>query len=308
MSDPSQGDTRENARKKVLKGGTVAYSGRQVTLPCIVRDISSTGARLRIDSKTNVPDTFELLIELDGLEAPCQVMWRKGQEVGVAFVGTPTKVSPTRAQVVNGPAEGYRPTVRRQAVTNSPRATPPQTAAPHAARTVDVEVRPAPPAANLPIEKVTPTAVAAPPPKSAASVAPVLIAEDDPDDRMLLSDAFGEAGFTRPVVFAADGIELLEYLGKPTNPRPVIIMLDLNMPRLDGREVLRILKSDPVLRRIPVLVLTTSNSVDDIDTIYGMGASAYIPKPGSYDDLVDLALTINHHWLRFVAIPVIESA
>ncbi len=96
-----EGDGRMSPRRRVLKAGIAASNDRHLTTPCTVRDLSATGARLRVEGSRTVPDTFELIIELDGLEANCQVVWRKANEVGVRFVGAPRVVAARRAQVVN---------------------------------------------------------------------------------------------------------------------------------------------------------------------------------------------------------------
>ena len=95
------GDGRMAARRRVLKSGIAASNDRRLTVNCTVRDISDTGARLRVEGSMTVPDTFELLIPLDGLEAPCQVVWRKGGDVGVKFLSAPRIAAPKRAQVIS---------------------------------------------------------------------------------------------------------------------------------------------------------------------------------------------------------------
>ncbi len=97
---------RHAPRRRVLKGAVIGYNDRRSTLPCTVRDLSDTGARLRTDSAINVPDTFVLIIELDGFEAECKVVWRKSPDLAVTFVAPPRSVAPTRTQVVTAPARG----------------------------------------------------------------------------------------------------------------------------------------------------------------------------------------------------------
>lgn len=94
-------DMRRAIRRRVLKGAIVAFNNRHCTVACTVRDISATGARLRSDGSVNMPDTFELLIELDGVEADCEVVWRKGNEVGVRFKGAPRRTIPKRRQALS---------------------------------------------------------------------------------------------------------------------------------------------------------------------------------------------------------------
>ena len=104
------GDGRMAARRRVLKSGIAASNDRRLTVNCTVRDISDTGARLRVEGSMTVPDTFELLIPLDGLEAPCQVVWRKGGDVGVKFLSAPRIAAQARAGHQRGRAgEGHLP-------------------------------------------------------------------------------------------------------------------------------------------------------------------------------------------------------
>jgi hypothetical protein len=111
---PDQHDARLSPRRRVLKAGVVATNNRHLTASCTVRDISETGARLRVDSSLSVPDTFELIIEIDGLEANCQVVWRSANEVGAKFIGAPRKVAAKRVQVVNPLTAPSAPTLRRK--------------------------------------------------------------------------------------------------------------------------------------------------------------------------------------------------
>jgi hypothetical protein len=110
----SEEDQRRAPRRRVLKSGTVAYNERHTTLPCSVRDISTTGARVQVEGSICAPDTFDLLIPLDGLEASCEVVWRNGQEVGVRFITAPRMVAPKRVQVINALVPQQRPSLRRK--------------------------------------------------------------------------------------------------------------------------------------------------------------------------------------------------
>jgi len=107
-------ERRQSPRRRVLKGGVVAFNDRYVTLPCAVRDISDGGARLRIEGSITAPDTFELIIEIDGLEAACEVVSRRGNEVSVRFVSPPRKMPPRRLQVVNAIAPVTPPSLRKR--------------------------------------------------------------------------------------------------------------------------------------------------------------------------------------------------
>ncbi|NJO36077.1 MAG: PilZ domain-containing protein [Rhodospirillales bacterium] len=101
-------------RRRVLKAGVVAYNDRHVSLPCTVRDVSATGARVRVDGSVSAPDTFELIIDIDGFEASCQVVWRKGNEIGVRFLGAPRMVAPKRTQVINPMLPTPKASLRRK--------------------------------------------------------------------------------------------------------------------------------------------------------------------------------------------------
>ena len=138
----------------------------------------------------------------------------------------------------------------------------------------------------------------------------ILMADDDADDRMLTRDALEESRVLNELRFVEDGEELMEYLtrkGKYANPedspRPGLILLDLNMPKKDGREALKEIKSDPNLRRIPVVIMTTSQAEEDIFRSYDFGASSFITKPVTFDRLVELMRTLGEYWVEFVELP-----
>ena len=137
----------------------------------------------------------------------------------------------------------------------------------------------------------------------------ILLADDDPDDRLMAADALAEARIANPLVCVEDGEELLAYLngtGQYAENQPALpglILLDLNMPRVDGRQALSMLKADPKLRRIPVIVLTTSDSSEDITTTYDLGVNSFITKPVSFNRLVDVMKGLGHYWLEIVALP-----
>jgi CheY-like chemotaxis protein len=137
-----------------------------------------------------------------------------------------------------------------------------------------------------------------------------LMADDDPDDRLLIKEAFQESLISNKIYFVEDGVELLDYLrhqGKYKNPTdapaPDLILLDLNMPRKDGREALAEIKSDPLLRYIPVVVLTTSEAEEDIIRSYHIGAASYITKPVTFDGLVKSIRGLGHYWVQIVGLP-----
>jgi CheY-like chemotaxis protein len=138
----------------------------------------------------------------------------------------------------------------------------------------------------------------------------ILMSDDDADDRRLTLEAFEEARLINDVRFVENGEQLLDYLRRtgpyapPAEaPRPGLILLDLNMPRKDGRTVLKELKSDPDLRQIPVVVLTTSKADEDIYKSYDLGVNSYIVKPVTFEALVDILQTLEKYWFEIVELP-----
>ena len=138
----------------------------------------------------------------------------------------------------------------------------------------------------------------------------ILVADDDADDRMMIQDAFTESRLSNPLYFVEDGEELMDYLyqrGKfsdpALSPRPGIILLDLNMPRKDGREALKEIRADETLRRIPIVILTTSKAEEDIYRTYDMGVNSYITKPVTFVSLVDLMKILATYWFEIVRLP-----
>lgn len=136
------------------------------------------------------------------------------------------------------------------------------------------------------------------------------MADDDADDRLLAKDALAECGLPGELLFVEDGEELLDYLhrrGKfakaADSPRPGLILLDLNMPKKDGREALREIKTTPDLRKIPVVVLTTSQADSDIAQIYELGANSFITKPVTFEALVKVMKTLGDYWCDTVELP-----
>jgi len=145
---------------------------------------------------------------------------------------------------------------------------------------------------------------------SAPKINVILMADDDDDDRLLTRDAVAQAGFDGDLRFVQNGEELLDYLcrrGKYQSPisapRPGLILLDLNMPLKDGREALRDIRADPELRRIPVVVLTTSKADTDIGAIYELGANSFISKPFQFEALVGVMKMLGQYWFRTVELP-----
>lgn len=138
----------------------------------------------------------------------------------------------------------------------------------------------------------------------------ILMADDDADDRMLTKDALEESRVLNELRFVEDGEELMDYLTRrgrfsdpADSPRPGLILLDLNMPKKDGREALKEIKADPDLRRIPVVVMTTSKAEEDIFRSYDIGASSFITKPVTFGRLVDLMRALGEYWVEFVELP-----
>ncbi len=138
----------------------------------------------------------------------------------------------------------------------------------------------------------------------------ILMADDDEDDRLLTREAMAEGRVLNRLEFVENGAELMEYLvgtGKYTDrnefPMPGLILLDLNMPKMDGREALAEMKKHPALRRIPVVILTTSKAEEDMLKGYDLGAASYITKPVTFDALVDLMKTLGKYWVEIVELP-----
>ncbi len=138
----------------------------------------------------------------------------------------------------------------------------------------------------------------------------ILMADDDEDDRLLAKDAFQESQIANDLHFVEDGVELLEYLrreGKYADsdlfPKPDLILLDLNMPRKDGREALQEIKADPLLRHIPIVILTTSQAEEDILESYNIGAAGFISKPVTFEGLVAVIKKLGEYWVQIVKLP-----
>ncbi|HEU4390506.1 MAG TPA: response regulator [Blastocatellia bacterium] len=138
----------------------------------------------------------------------------------------------------------------------------------------------------------------------------ILIADDDSDDRMMALDAFRENRLTNELRFVEDGQELMDFLrrkGRYTGlaglPLPALILLDLNMPKKDGREALKEIKADPALRRIPIVVMSTSKEEEDIYRAYDLGVSSFITKPASFESLVEIVKSLADYWFDVVELP-----
>ena len=138
----------------------------------------------------------------------------------------------------------------------------------------------------------------------------ILMADDDEEDRMMTEEAWKENRLANPLRFVQDGEELMEYLehrGKhsdPANaPSPWLILLDLNMPKMDGREALREITAAKAFRQIPIVVLTTSKAEEDIDRSYNLGASSYITKPVTFEGLVTVIRELGKYWFELVELP-----
>ncbi|MBV9492613.1 MAG: response regulator [Acidobacteria bacterium] len=138
----------------------------------------------------------------------------------------------------------------------------------------------------------------------------ILLADDDEEDRMLTADALAESRVVNDLRVVEDGEQLLDYLYRRnayadpgSAPAPGLILLDLNMPRKDGREALKEIKADPELRRIPVIVLTTSKAEEDIYRTYDLGANSFISKPVQFTSLVEVMKQIQRYWIEIVELP-----
>ena len=138
----------------------------------------------------------------------------------------------------------------------------------------------------------------------------ILIADDDAEDREMIREAFAENRLANDLRFVGDGEELMDYLchrGKYATagdaPQPGLILLDLNMPKKDGREALKEIKSNATLRHIPVVVLTTSKAEEDIFRSYNLGVNSFITKPVAFVSLVEIVRELGRYWLEIVELP-----
>jgi CheY-like chemotaxis protein len=137
----------------------------------------------------------------------------------------------------------------------------------------------------------------------------ILMADDDEDDRRAVAKAWKASRAINPIEFVNNGEELMDYLHRRGEfsgadaGQPGLILLDLNMPKKDGREALREIKADPELRRIPVIILTTSKAEEDIYRTYDLGANSFITKPVTFTSLVELIHVIGKYWVEIVELP-----
>jgi len=131
----------------------------------------------------------------------------------------------------------------------------------------------------------------------------ILVAEDDADDRFLLQAAFEENGFTDTLHFVENGVELIDYLNNlSTNndavKMPRFILLDLNMPKKDGREVLKEIKQSVAFKNIPVIIFSTTNNELEMKRCYELGANSYITKPNSFESLIKTVAALRGYWIQ----------
>jgi two-component system response regulator len=138
----------------------------------------------------------------------------------------------------------------------------------------------------------------------------ILMADDDADDRLMTKEAFEDSKLVNDLRFVEDGVELLDYLkrrGKyedpESSPRPGLILLDLNMPKKDGREALKEIKADPNLKSIRIVILTTSKAEEDIYRTYDLSAASYITKPVTFAAMAEVVKVLGKYWLEIVALP-----
>jgi CheY-like chemotaxis protein len=148
-------------------------------------------------------------------------------------------------------------------------------------------------------------------PSAERSSITILMADDDEDDRVLTAGALKQSRLINDVRFVVDGDDLMQYLrgqgaygpGGIPAPRPGLILLDLNMPKKDGREALAEIKGDPLLRRIPVVVLTTSKGEEDIVRTYDLGVNSFVSKPVTFEELAAVMGTLACYWFDLVELP-----
>ena len=142
------------------------------------------------------------------------------------------------------------------------------------------------------------------------SQVPILVADDDLDDCAMIKEALKESRLLNELHFVSDGEQLLDYLhhrgkyeDRKQHPLPGLILLDLNMPRKDGREALKEIKNDPRLRQIPVVVLTTSQAEEDVYRTYNIGVNSFITNPVAFDSLVTIIRDLGRYWFELVELP-----
>jgi len=143
----------------------------------------------------------------------------------------------------------------------------------------------------------------------------ILIADDDADDRLMAKEALEECRLANQIDFVENGVELMAYLrhqGQYASlagaPRPGLIILDLNMPKMDGREALQEIKADANLRRIPIVVMTTSKAEEDIYRSYDLGVNSFITKPVTFDGLVTVMKALGVYWIEIVQLPDVDHS
>jgi CheY-like chemotaxis protein len=151
-------------------------------------------------------------------------------------------------------------------------------------------------------------------PEQARREVPILLADDDEDDRDFTREALRGAGVANDMRFVVDGQDLMDYLKREGNyadgsvdaPRPGVILLDLNMPKKDGREALAEIKTDQDLRTIPVVALTTSSDEQDVLRTYALGVNSFITKPVTFVGLVEAMRTLQQYWFQLVELPYVQ--
>ncbi len=137
----------------------------------------------------------------------------------------------------------------------------------------------------------------------------ILIADDDTDDRLFIEKAFRQNGYAQAITFVEDGEELMEYLyrygryNEQNAPWPNLLILDLNMPRKNGFQALGEIKDDPKLRRLPVVVMTTSSADEDVLKTYNLGVNSFVTKPFNFNRLVEMVDALKTYWLDTVKLP-----
>jgi len=148
-----------------------------------------------------------------------------------------------------------------------------------------------------------------------AKTTTILMADDDPEDCLMTKEAFAECHLRNDLRFVEDGEELMDYLlhrgrysDPAASPRPGLILLDLNMPKKDGREALQEIKADADLRSIPIVVLTTSKAEEDIVSSYALGVNSFIAKPVGFTELVKAIQVFGTYWLEIVELPMEQKA
>ncbi|MEM8813427.1 MAG: PilZ domain-containing protein [Pseudomonadota bacterium] len=330
MTDNSDVGDRISLRRRVIKGGTIAFNKRRLTYSCVVRDISESGARLKVNGADGIPDTFDLLIELDGFEAECEVVWRDGDQIGIQFLSPPLLTAPKRKQVIVSPDRAPIASVRladrrrrpvRIADAGTDLVEPPlldEVEAPAAPVTdQDSEIGLPEDADESPSEALfadeTPRAEPVGVIETTLPLGPhVLIFQRDADFNAAIGRAFEGRDNAPAVDFVRDADEFasrFDLAGQAgvLGPRPGIVVVDLEDGGEEAVEALRILCNREPFSQIPVIAMASNDEAPALDETLDRRIGLSVAKPQSPETCENLVRTLVRFWNNFVA-PSAEAA